>query len=166
VLVKELTMAWLKGAAFCVAILLGTIGQLSAQAKVGVMCADSQGKIVVRAKCRTNETKLTLGELASQAPKGDTGAAGSTGLSGYQIVSDTWESQTVPPEGVSFTTFCPAGKTTVGGGCYSTSQLVYNYDSRPFDSTPRAWRCGFSARTSSSSVTTVKLITYAICVNG
>lgn len=154
-----------RGLMLCGAVLLGFAGDLSAQAKVGVMCADKQGAIVVRAKCRSSETKLTLGVLGNKAPKGDTGAAGATGLSGYEVVSATWQSQIIPAAGKTFDTFCPAGKTTVGGGCYSASQLFFNYDSRPFDSQPlRAWRCGFSTRSSSGSATT-DLRTYAICVN-
>lgn len=157
-------MGWRRFLVFGGAVLLGVAGDLSAQAKVGVMCADKQGAIVVRAKCRSGETKLTLGVLANKAPKGDAGAAGATGSSGYEIVSASWTNESIPAGGRTFDTFCPAGKTTVGGGCYSASQLFFNYDSRPFDSNPRAWRCGFSTRSSSGSATT-NLRTYAICVN-
>jgi len=153
-----------------VVLLLGLVGlfwgahDALAQAKVGAVCADSKGKVVVRTQCRSGETKLTLGVLASKAPAGNAGGIGATGASGYQVVSTTRVSQDVPPGGVEYFEACPSGKTTIGGGCYSQSPFVFTYRSYPFDSVPRGWRCGFSARSEAvSSVST--LITYAICVN-
>lgn len=143
---------------------LSTISSVSAQTKVGVVCADSKGKVVVRSKCRSGETKLTLAALSSKGEAGVTGATGATGSSGYQIVSTTLPSESIQTEGVEYIQACPAGKTTIGGGCYANSPYVINHRSYPFDGTPREWRCGFANKSESGTVSST-IVVYAICVN-
>jgi len=136
----------------------------SAQSKVGVLCATANGSVSVRKSCPAGQTKLTLAALSSRAPAGSTGATGPTGVSGYEIVSTVFSGVAIPTDGVEFLQACPAGKTTIGGGCYSTNGRALNYRSYPFDSDPREWRCGYVSRSpfvgENASITV-----YAVCVD-
>ncbi len=150
--------------------LVGIIGfvigpsSVCAQDKPAVVCADTKGKLAVRPKCRSGETKLSLSVLTSKAAKGPTGATGPTGASGYQLVSALLEQQTISDGGSTFSVACPAGKTTLGGGCYTGSNLVIQYQSYPSGSNPAVWNCGFSFVNNNDSII-LDLYIYAICVD-
>jgi len=158
--VIKLTMILLIG----VAALIVIPETSKAQGKAALVCVDSRGKVVVRPKCRPGESKLSLTALEARAPSGALGASGDNGASGYEVVSTTLDNQSIAAEGTSFSQQCPAGKTTVGGGCYASSNFVVAYQSFPFDSNPRLWRCGFASR-SEGSPTSSRVILYAICVD-
>lgn len=152
---------------FRIFLLLGSLlasGMVEAQTKVGVLCAASNGSISVRKSCRSGETKITLAALASRAPTGDTGGAGTNGMSGYQRVSTVFSSVAITTTGVEFVQACPAGKTTIGGGCYSSNVRALNYRSYPFDSVPREWRCAYVSRDPFVGET-ASITVYALCVD-
>lgn len=137
---------------------------VSAQSKPAMVCADAKGKLSVRPKCRSGETKLSLSVLASKAATGPTGPTGATGASGYQLVSTLLDNQTVSAGGSTFSVACPAGKTTLGGGCYTGSNFVVQYQSYPSGSNPAVWNCGFAYTNGIDSIT-IDLFIYAICVD-
>jgi hypothetical protein len=145
---------------------LSVTERATAQKKVGVLCITSANKIVMRSKCSSTETKLSLATLSARGADGDSGATGASGSSGRVVVSTLHEDQTVPSaQGATFTESCPTGKTTLSGGCYTTSRGVVMNQSYPFDGSPNSWKCTFVPRGLDPSVFGVDITSYAICVD-
>lgn len=151
----------------CAALAMLGEGVVSAQTKVGTVCANSKGAVVVRSSCLSGEKKVTLSFLSSKGATGGAGSTGPTGASGYQVVSTALTSQSISQTGSNdFTIACPAGKAAIGGGCYTSSNFVSVYRSYPsLNSNSPGWVCNFASRNPSSPVTVGTIIIYAICVN-
>ncbi|NDC38980.1 MAG: hypothetical protein EBZ48_13175 [Proteobacteria bacterium] len=135
----------------------------AAQSKVGVLCLTNSNGVLVRGKCRSSETTLSISMLSQKGAVGDTGAAGTSGSLGREVVYTTYESVNIPNEGLERSQSCPAGKTTLSGGCLPIGPSVLVNRSYPFDGTPNQWRCGFVHREAGSVLADV--IVYAICVD-
>ena len=136
----------------------------AAQKKVGSVCLTPANKVVVRSKCRSTDTKLSLGELSKRGATGNAGPAGSSGSSGRVVTRAVTANVTIPQTGVTLTQECPAGKTTLSGGCYAYPNTVFLSQSYPFDGSPNAWRCTFVPR-GDSGTAFADLTIYAVCVN-
>jgi len=158
-------------ALFCFLLSPGVAEIAHAQKKVGVLCVTSANKIVMRSKCSSAETKLSLATLSALGADGDSGATGVSGSLGRQVVSTLHQNQTVTTSGIAGAPFfelavsCPTGKTTLSGGCYTTDRAVVMNRSYPFDGTPNQWRCSFVPRGGLSNVSSVDITSYAICVD-
>ena len=158
-------------ALFCFLLSPGVAEIAHAQKKVGVLCVTSANKIVMRSKCSSAETKLSLATLSARGADGDSGATGASGSAGREVVSTLHQFKTVTTSGIAGAPFgelavsCPAGKTTLSGGCYTSDRGVVLNRSYPFDGTPNEWRCSFVPSIDNSNVFNVDITSYAICVD-
>ncbi|NDC38981.1 MAG: hypothetical protein EBZ48_13180 [Proteobacteria bacterium] len=136
----------------------------NAQSALGVVCLSKNGKVLVRNKCLSGETTAALSDLAKKGATGDPGSSGDSGVPSRVVGFTNRGGQAVEQQGESFTESCSSGRIAVGGGCYSSNQLITVSRSYPFDGTPNGWVCQFKPRAASGSPQ-AQIITYAICVD-
>ena len=117
-----------------------------ASASFKSICLKPSGAIVARSgKCLKSESATTLSNLVQTGPKGSKGPSGTSTALARQVIFSSVTVSVVANGVYSKDELCPAGKVSLGGGCFISSPgFVFVSASFPFDSSPQqAWSCRF-----------------------